>query len=114
MARVLIDECLDRRLARFLPGHAVETVYSLRWSGISDSTLLTRLEGRFDVLLTADHALPHQQNLQRSSFSVIVLKPTRNRLPEVLMLLPRLLLVLDNLRPGEVVEIEPTGHTGQT
>jgi hypothetical protein len=65
VARILIDECLDWPLAAFLSGHQVETVHSLRWSGISGSALLARMEGRFDVLVTADQSLPGQQNLHR-------------------------------------------------
>ncbi|MCO5202191.1 MAG: DUF5615 family PIN-like protein [Chloroflexi bacterium] len=107
MARILIDECLDRRLARLLPGHAVETVYSLRWTGIPDRILLDRMESRFDVLLTADQSLPNQQNLDQRPFSVIVLRPRRNRLPDVLELLPQLVGALNNLQPGAVVEIAP-------
>lgn len=108
VARVLIDECLDRRLARLLPGHAVETVYSLRWTGTPDRILLDRMEGRFDVLLTADQSLSNQQNLEQRPFSVIVLRPRRNRLPDVLELLPQLLAALDALPPGAVVELAPS------
>ncbi len=107
MVRVLIDECLDRRLARFLSGHVVETVHSLRWTGTPDRILLERIEGRFDVFVTADQSLAHQQNLGRYTFSIVVLKPRLNRLKDLLELLPGLVATLENLPPRTVVEIAP-------
>jgi predicted nuclease of predicted toxin-antitoxin system len=107
VARVLIDECLDWRLARYLSGHSVETVRSLRWSGLADRTLLERIPGRFDVLLTADKALPSQQDLRQKPFCVVILRPARNRLADVLSLLPRILAALEDPQAGVVVEIGP-------
>ena len=56
--RVLLDECLPRRLKRALFGHDVTTVQECEWSGKKNGELLDLMNGTIDVFLTAD------QNLQ--------------------------------------------------
>ena len=53
--RILLDENLDWRLGRALPGHEVESVTRLGWAGIQNGMLLKKAqEAGFDVLLTMD------------------------------------------------------------
>jgi hypothetical protein len=39
--KILLDECVDRRLARDLGGHSVTTVPRRGWAGIKNGDLLT-------------------------------------------------------------------------
>ena len=59
--KVLLDECIDRRLAQELSGHEVKTVPAMSWAGITNGQLLTLAEREFDVLVTVDRNLPYQQ-----------------------------------------------------
>jgi hypothetical protein len=53
--RLLLDENLDWRLGRDLPGHQSESVPSIGWAGIRNGELLARAsEAGFDVLVTMD------------------------------------------------------------
>ena len=53
--RLLLDENLDWRLRRDLPGHQVESVPLIGWAGIENGELLTKaVDARFDVLVTMD------------------------------------------------------------
>jgi hypothetical protein len=48
--RILLDENLDWRLGRDLPGHRVESVPLLGWAGISNGELLAKaVETGFDA-----------------------------------------------------------------
>ena len=47
--RILLDECIDRRLAKDLVGHEVRTVPQMGWAGILDGDLLPLAAGEFDV-----------------------------------------------------------------
>jgi predicted nuclease of predicted toxin-antitoxin system len=71
--RILLDESLPRPLARMLPEHDIRTVAAMGWVGKRNSELLRLAATAFDVVLTADQNLEHQQNLDalplRSSFS---------------------------------------------
>lgn len=61
--RVLIDECVPLDLRHHLPGHSAATVVYMGWSGQKNGDLLAlmRMNG-FDVLLTVDQGLRHQQD----------------------------------------------------
>jgi hypothetical protein len=62
--RVLLDECVPRKLRRELPGHEVLTVTERGWSGIKNGELLALAQAEFDVFLTIDQNLKYQQNLK--------------------------------------------------
>lgn len=104
--RILLDECLPRRLCRELPGHDTQTVHESGWSGKKNGELLTLMAARgFEVLMTVDRSLPHQQNLSARGIAVIVLVAASNRLADLRPLMPPTLAVLESIQPGEVVEI---------
>jgi predicted nuclease of predicted toxin-antitoxin system len=99
--RVLLDECLPRRLRHHLPGHEVRTVPEEGWAGKKNGELLRLAAGRFDVLLTVDRGQVHQQRLGNLALAVVVLRARTNRLESLLPLVPEILRVLDHAKPGE-------------
>ena len=61
--RLLLDENLDWRLRRDLLDHQVESVPLIGWAGIENGELLRKaVEAGFDVLVTMDSNMVHQQN----------------------------------------------------
>jgi hypothetical protein len=79
--RVLLDENLPVGLASLLEGrHHVATVAGLRWQGVSNGELLTRMEGSFDVLVTMDRGLRYQQVLTGRTLAVLGLRTRSNRM----------------------------------
>ena len=56
--RILLDECVDARLAREIVGHDVRTVPQMGWAGTPDGPLLGLAEGEFDAFVTTDRNLP--------------------------------------------------------
>jgi len=61
--RVLCDENIPHGLRGLLPEHDVVTVAYLNWTGIKNSELLKAAEeAGFDVLITSDQGIPHQQH----------------------------------------------------
>jgi hypothetical protein len=61
--RVLLDECLPRRLKAELSEHEVRMAQEEKWAGLKNGELLRVAMGRFDVLLTVDRSIAFQQNL---------------------------------------------------
>lgn len=104
--RLLLDECVDRRLARDITGHEVSTVVGLGWAGVRNRALLQRCAGRFDAFVTVDRNLAFQQHIDALSFGVIVLRARSNRLTDLRPLIPILLERLPTLHPGEVKSLE--------
>ena len=70
---VLLDECIDQRLIRALPGHDVRSVPQMGWAGIKNGRLMALAEQQFDVFVTVDRNLSFQQNLPKFTIAVIVL-----------------------------------------
>ena len=52
--RILLDECVDRRLAKAIPQHDVKTVPQMGWPGIKNGELLALAAGEFEVFVTVD------------------------------------------------------------
>ena len=104
--RLLLDECVDRRLARDISDHEVTTVVDLGWAGVRNGALLARAAGQFDVFVTVDRNLAFQQRIDNLPFAVVVLRARTNRLVDLKPLVPRLLQLLPDVRPGEVNWVE--------
>lgn len=50
--RVLLDECVDWRLARDIVGHDVKTARQMGWTTITNGELLALAAEHFDVFIT--------------------------------------------------------------
>lgn len=105
--RILIDECAPRALSIFLSsqGHECRTVQQVGWSGEQHGELLNLAESTFDVLVTVDSQLQHQQELSKRRLAVLVLRARTNRLADLSSLFPFCTTALQNIRPGELVAI---------
>lgn len=58
--KVLVDECIDWRLAREIVGHEVKTARQMGWSTIKNGELLKLAEKEFQVFVTVDRNLSFQ------------------------------------------------------
>lgn len=99
--RILLDECVDWRLLRDLAQYDVKTVKQLGWEKVKNGDLLRLAATEFDVFLTVDSNLPHQQNAASFGIAVIVLRGRTTRLPDLRELLPLLKDALRVARTGE-------------
>lgn len=114
MARLLLDECVPKRLARLVVGHEVRTVGDMRWTSSPDRNLLKRASDEgFDAVVTVDRSLAFQQRISGLPLTLLVLRAQTNRFAELSALIPKLLTALNHLRPGTVVTIEPDPPHGR-
>lgn len=98
--RVLLDECVDWRLARDIVGHDVKTARQMGWTTITNGELLAFAAKHFDVFVTVDRNLSFQQNLVPLSIAVVVLLAKTNRLADLRPLVPKLLAAVVSAQPG--------------
>ena len=105
MPRILIDECIDRRLAREIIGHEVTTVPQAGWAGLNNGELLTKAQHKFDIFLTTDQNLSSQQNISKYEIAVVVLRGRSTRLSDLVLLIPELLNSIASVKPGTVTPI---------
>ena len=86
--KVLLDECVDWRLARDFTNHDVKTARQMRWTTIKNGELLARAAQHFDVFVTVDQNLAFQQNLTALPIATIVLRAKTTRLSDLRTLVP--------------------------
>lgn len=101
--KIIIDESLPRYLKQLLGDHETRTVQEMGWAGIRNGDLLARAESNFQVLLTADKNLQHQQNLAGLKLAIVVFPS--NRLSIVKNLAGRVNEALSVIKVGEIVEL---------
>jgi hypothetical protein len=64
--KILLDECVNGRLARDLPGHDVWTIGRMRWKGLSNGTLLQSAVGAgFAGFVTVDSNISFQHDVSK-------------------------------------------------
>lgn len=105
--RILIDECLDWRLKREFPGHLVVTVHDVGRDGLKNGVLLGLAELQFDVFVTADKNVIHQQTLPNFTIAVVVLDAVSTRLQDTAVLVPKVLAALPGVAPGTATLVSP-------
>jgi hypothetical protein len=103
--KLLLDECVDRRLARKLHGHTVETIPHMGWAGKKNGELPRLAEQQFDVFITTDQNLSFQQNLPRFNLAVLILYAPTNRLVDLIPLVSQILAALPNIKIGQTMHI---------
>jgi len=103
--KVLLDECVDWRLARDIVGHDVKTAGQMGWTTIKNGELLALASEAFDVFVTVDRNLSFQQNLASFSIAVVVLHAKTNRLADLTPLAPSLLRGIESARRGAVTVV---------
>lgn len=101
--RVLVDECLPRQLTQWLSAAranwTVLTVQDAGWASMKNGLLLRTANGAFDVLVTADKNMHHQQNFVDLSISVLVFPVNRAKLVKAGV--AALIQSLARVQPGE-------------
>ncbi len=103
--RVLLDECVPRKLKLELPEHEVLTVTERGWSGVKNGELLALAVAEFDAFLTIDQNLKYQQNLQTFPIAILLLVARNNRLKTLLPLMPDVRATLAEIKAGEFVRV---------
>ena len=103
--KVLLDECVPRKLRRAIANHEVRTVTESGWSGLKNGDLLALAEVEFEVFLTVDQNLIFQQNLQRFNIGVILMVARNNRFKTLLPLMPEVNVAIEKIKPGELARV---------
>ena len=103
---VLLDENLDWRLVRYFDADfQVTTVSRQGWKGKRNSELLQQAEAVFDVLLTMDRSIEHQQNLSKYNIGIILISARSNRTEDIKPAMLRVNEVLREVQPGQVIRV---------
>ena len=103
--KVLLDECVDWRLLRDLAVHDVRTARQMGWSELKNGTLLRMASAHFDAFVTVDRNLAFQNHVVDVPIAVVVLRARTNRLADLRLLVPDLLVALDRCERGAIAMV---------
>ncbi len=103
--KIILDECLPRRLLRDLPDHSVTTVPRQGWAGVTNGVLLKRIGTDFDVFITMDSNIAHQQNTDNLRVCLIVLHGPNSNYETLQPLVPDILAAIEQAKPGSIIHI---------
>lgn len=104
--KILLDECLPKKLKRDFKNHEVKTVPEMGWNGKKNGELLLLAEGHFDIFITTDQNLQYQQNLKGRDISIFVMKARDSRYETLKLLAPTVLSkITRDLKKG-IIEIK--------
>ncbi len=100
--RVLLDECLPKKLTAHIIADLVRTVPEAGWAGKQNGELLRLAEQDFDVLVTNDQNIEHQQAISRFDLAFVVLVAPTNDIVDLLPLMPELNRILPFLNAATI------------
>ncbi len=104
--RVLLDESIPEKLClEFSDSLEVETVRYRGWAGVKNGALLRAAEVDFDVLVTVDKGLRHQQNVGVRDLAVVVLDVGGTTFDDLLPLVPATEAAVGAAESGAVVVV---------
>ena len=109
--RVLLDECVPRRLQPYIVGHECQTAVKAGFAGKKNGALLSLAErAGYDVLLTVDRSVSFQQKLQGRHMAVLVIHAKSNKLADLLPHTEACMKALKSIQSGEVVHVGDANH----
>jgi len=97
--RILLDECVPWPLSRHLPGHICSSPHREGWGGFKNGELLTLAESEYNVFVTSDQNLCHQQNLAGRNLAILEL--STNDWNAIKTCIEDIGTVLESLQPGD-------------
>ena len=103
--KVILDECLPKRLIYELPGHEVVTVPMAGWAGIKNGELLRKIDGYHDAFLTVDALVARPETVKTLQFRILILKAQSNKMEDLRPLIPKILAALSEAKPGTITSI---------
>ena len=104
--KVLLDECIPRRLGQHFGKHECYGVSDLGWSGKKNGDLLTLAEqSGVEAFVTVDQGIEYEQNIAGRPLGIVVLKAKSSRYSDLIRCVPELLRAISSIQPGQLIHI---------
>ena len=99
--KVLLDECLTKKAKKYLNEFEIVTVSEASFNGLKNGKLLeAAVEEGFNILLTIDKNIDHQQNVGKFAIAIVILDVPRSHIRYVEPLIPIFKAQIDSYEPG--------------
>jgi hypothetical protein len=104
--KILLDECVTKKLRPFLGKHEVFTVTQMGWNGFRNGNLMDKAVGEsFDMLITIDKNLRFQQNIQKKDLIVVMFDSPSSKIEVLQKFIPPFFNLLDTFEKRRVYVI---------
>jgi hypothetical protein len=105
--KILLDECVTKKLKPLLAGHTVFTIGEMDWKGLKNGILIEReVQNNFDILLTIDKNICYQQNTAKYNISIVVLNASNSNIETLQEFLPGFNKQIEKFEKGRFYVIE--------
>ena len=102
--KILLDQGTPRPLRNYLDAHSVDTAAERGWSDLDNGDLLQAAEDEgYDLLITTDQNIRHQQDLANRNIAILVLLSTA--WPLIRRKVDAISAAVNDMGPGELKEI---------
>ena len=102
--KVLFDQGAPVPLRHHLAEHSVDTAFEMGWSNLHNGELLDRTEeDNYELFITTDQQLRHQQNFATRQLAVLVLLTTS--WPRIQSKIPQIKEVINRMKPSDYREV---------
>ena len=96
--KILFDQGTPVPLRDKLTGHSIRIAHEMGWSQLDNGDLLQAAESEFDVFITTDKNLPHQQNLSNRRLAILILPTTS--WPAIQRNVDHVITAINSAKPG--------------
>ncbi|MEZ4849089.1 MAG: hypothetical protein R3B93_10835 [Bacteroidia bacterium] len=105
--KILLDECVTKKLKAHLSEFSVYTVGEMGFSGLKNGKLLAEAQKHgFDILLTIDKNIDSQQNIGKYALSLVVFDVEKSNIKYFVDLIPQFKSQIKSYQKGKVYVIE--------
>ena len=101
--KILLDECITKKLKKHLNEFEVYTINDLGWRGKKNGELLTLcVENKFEIFLSIDKNLTYQQNLSGQHIAVVIFNTRSSKIEELVKFLPNFKNQVASFKSGSI------------
>lgn len=101
--KLLLDECLPRRIKNHLKEFNVFTVGDKGWSSLKNGNLLrAAITDNSDIQLTVDKKLKHEQNVKQLNIAIVIFDVIRNKEEDIIPLLSKFRSQIIKFEKGKI------------
>ncbi len=104
--KIIIDECLPKRVIHFFQNDEAYTVPQIGLSGYKDIELLKELDAKkIDVFVTIDGNIEYQQQFKDRVFGTVIIRAVSNRFSDLAHLKEKIVMAAEEVSFGEIKHI---------
>ncbi len=89
--KILLDECVTKKLKAFLSDYDCSTVNELQWNGTRNGKLMAKcVEHGFDLLITIDKNLSFQNNVSKFDLIILIMDSPSSKIEYLKKFIPQI------------------------